>query len=61
MSEAVFGTSLWKVRLGRPNRKPLPAFNFYIRREKKKISTQNCTHYNASLPDFQFSFSFIKK
>ena len=41
--------SLGKVRLGRAN----PTPNFYLRRKKKR-STQNCAHYNAVLPNFQF-------
>ena len=46
--------SLGKVRLGRPNPKPIQPLNFYLRRKKKDCSTQNCMHYNGIKPDFQF-------
>ena len=54
----IYGASLRKVRLGRPNPNLSQSLNIYLRR-KKKHSTQNCMHYNVSPSDFQFSFSFF--
>ena len=32
----IYRPSLGKVRLARPNKKPLPAFNFYLRKKRKQ-------------------------
>ena len=56
----IYSPSLGKVWLGRLNQTPLQGLNFYLRR-KKKHSAPNCMHYNASLHNFQFWFSFIFK
>ena len=47
----IYRPSLGKVRLGKPNQTQ-QGLNFYL--WKKKNYTQNCMHYNASLPNFQF-------
>ena len=57
----IYRPSLGKVRLGRPNPKPLKPLNFYLRKKKKDHSTQNCMHNNGMMPNFQFKFSFIFK
>ena len=55
----IYRPSLGKLQLGRPNPKPIPLLNFYLRRRKKDHSIQNCMHYNGAEPDFQFWFWFI--
>ena len=48
----IYRPSLGKVQLGRPNQKPQPAFNFYLRRKKQPFYLE----LNTQLPDFQFWF-----
>ena len=60
----IYRPSLGKVRLGRPNLKPLQPLNFYLRRKRKNpfyselYALQVC---DAAEPNFQFLFSFILK
>ena len=51
----IYWPSLGKVRLGRPNPKPIQPLNFFSE-GKKDHSTQNCMNYKGMKPDFQFSF-----
>ena len=54
----IYRPSLGKVWLGRPNQKLIQPLNFYLRRDKKDHSNQNCMHYNGMKPDFDL---FLKK
>ena len=57
----IYRPSLGKVQLGRPTQNCFSCSIFISEEEKKDHSTQNCMHYNATEPDFQFCFSFIFK
>ena len=48
----IYRPSLGEVQLGRPNPKPIPVLNFYLKKKKKDHSTQNCMHYNGTESDF---------
>ena len=56
-----FEASLDKVRLGRPNRKPLPAFNFYLRRRKKNILLRIARTTMYCFLIFNFYFDLFSK
>ena len=55
----IYWSSLEKVRLGRPDPKPIQPLNFYLR--ENTHPTQNCMHYNGLEPDFPFWYAFIFK
>ena len=50
----IYRPSLGKVRLGRPNKNRFSRSIFISEEKEKTHSTQNCMHYNAAEPNFQF-------
>ena len=57
----IYRPSLGKVRLGRPNQKPLPAFNFYLRIKKNAILLRIARSTMPCCPIFNFEFHLFKK
>ena len=57
----IYRPSLRKVRLGRPNPKPIQPLNFYLRREKKTILSRIVCTTMVWSPIFNFDFNLFLK